>query len=221
MIWYFILRGSYFDNICWWEERITLCSRVTESWYASDSFHYSTFYNNSVYSYMICLNSIQPYFFVCKNLLDISEAHLHEVTLNLHTHVWIFSCMSIVTVDGKQHHLSEVVFSALVGFSLYTTSTHHRVKQSLQGCPPSPTWCCVAQETVVVVNRQLAPPSRQCSSTFLAVESDFFLAKNQTPVVCQAPYSPDIRRYRQNILNQVRCSNRSVIFLTMKIQREQ
>jgi hypothetical protein len=34
-----------------------------------------------------------------------------------------------------------------------------------------------------VVNRQLVPPSRQCSSTFLALDWNFFLAKNQTPVV--------------------------------------
>ena len=40
-----------------------------------------------------------------------------------------FSRLSIASVDGKQH-LSEVVFSALVGFPLYTTSTRHRVKQS-------------------------------------------------------------------------------------------
>ena len=40
-----------------------------------------------------------------------------------------FFRFSIALVDGKQH-LSEVVFSALVGFSLYTTSTHQRVKQS-------------------------------------------------------------------------------------------
>ena len=44
-------------------------------------------------------------------------------------HVWIFSHLSIESVDDKQH-LSEVVFSALVGFLLHTTSTHHRVKQS-------------------------------------------------------------------------------------------
>ena len=50
------------------------------------------------------------------------------------------------------------------------SKNHQRV---LQRCPPSPTWCCAAQETRVVVNRQLAPPSRQCSSTFLALDSDF------------------------------------------------
>ena len=44
-----------------------------------------------------------------------------------------------------------------------------------------------------------------------------FLAKNQTPVFCQAPYSPDIRRYRQKSLNEVRSSSRSVIFLTPHI----
>jgi hypothetical protein len=36
---------------------------------------------------------------------------------------------ALASVDRKQH-LSAVVLSALVGFSLYTTSTHHRVKQS-------------------------------------------------------------------------------------------
>ena len=34
-------------------------------------------------------------------------------------------------------------------------------------------------------------------------------AKKQTLVVEQAPYSPDIRRYRQESLNQVRCFNSS------------
>ena len=47
-----------------------------------------------------------------------------------------------------------------------------------------------------------------------------FLAKIQTPVVRQTPYSPDIRRYRQKSLNQVLCISRSVIFLTMKIRHE-
>ena len=36
---------------------------------------------------------------------------LHEATLNLHTHAWIFYRLSIASVDGKQH-FSEVVFSA-------------------------------------------------------------------------------------------------------------
>ena len=29
--------------------------------------------------------------FFCKNLVDFNEARLHEATLNLHTHVWVFS----------------------------------------------------------------------------------------------------------------------------------
>jgi hypothetical protein len=49
--------------------------------------------------------------------VDLNEAHLHEATLNLHTYVLIFSRLSVASIDGKQH-LSEVVFSALVGFSL-------------------------------------------------------------------------------------------------------
>ena len=62
-----------------------------------------------------CYKSIQPFFF-CENLVDFNEAHLYEVTLNLHVHAWIFSFLSIASVDGKKH-LSEVVFSGL-GFSL-------------------------------------------------------------------------------------------------------
>ena len=45
-------------------------------------------------------------------------------------------------------------------------------------------------------------------------------AKTQTRVVRQAPYSPDVMKYHQESLNQVRCFSHSVIFLTMKIRRE-
>ena len=61
--------------------------------------------------------SIRHLFFICENLVDFYEARLHETSLNLHRHMWIFSRLSIAPVDGK-HHLSELVFSALVGFSL-------------------------------------------------------------------------------------------------------
>ena len=63
---------------------------------------------------------------------DLNEVRLHEVTLNLYTHAWTFSCLSIPSVAGKQR-LSEVVFSALVGFSLYITSMHYRINQSPKG----------------------------------------------------------------------------------------
>ena len=53
----------------------------------------------------------------CKNLVDFIEVPLHEVNLNLHTQALIFFRLSIASVDDKQH-LREVVFSALVGFSL-------------------------------------------------------------------------------------------------------
>ena len=53
----------------------------------------------------------------CEYLVDFKEVCLHEVTLNLHTHVGIFSRLSISSVDGKQHS-SEIVFNALVRFSL-------------------------------------------------------------------------------------------------------
>ena len=41
------------------------------------------------------------------------------MTLSLHTYSFIFSRLSIASIDDKQN-LSEVVFSALVGFSLTT-----------------------------------------------------------------------------------------------------
>ena len=58
-----------------------------------------------------------PTFFFWENLVDFNEARLHEATLNLHTHAWFFSSLSIASVDGKQH-LNELVFSALGGLSL-------------------------------------------------------------------------------------------------------
>ena len=58
-----------------------------------------------------------PDTFYCENLVDFNEVHLHEATFSLHTHTWIFSLLSIASVDGKQL-LSEVVFNAFVGFSL-------------------------------------------------------------------------------------------------------
>ena len=88
-------------------------------------------------------------------------------------------------------HLNEVVFTALVGFSCTQVraigSNNHQTV--IQGYSPSPTRCCAAHETGVLV--KMAPSSRQCSSTFLALYLDFF-AKNQTSVVRQATYSPDM-----------------------------
>ena len=52
-----------------------------------------------------------------ENLVDLNEVRMHEATLNLDTHAWVFFRLSIASVDGKQH-LSVVVFSALVGFSM-------------------------------------------------------------------------------------------------------
>ena len=56
------------------------------------------------------------FYFFCENLVDFNKTRLHEATLNVHTHAWIFFHLSISSVDGKQT-LSEVVFSTLVGFS--------------------------------------------------------------------------------------------------------
>ena len=53
-----------------------------------------------------------------ENLMDFNETRLHDATLHLHMHAWFFPSLSIASIDGKQY-LNEVVFSALVGFSLY------------------------------------------------------------------------------------------------------
>ena len=63
------------------------------------------------------------------------------------------------------------------------TEIYQRV---LQGCPPSLMWCRVTQETGIVVNRHLEPQSRQCSSTFLVLDSDFF---DENPDLCGSPGS--------------------------------
>ena len=70
----------------------------------------------SPFSYiLVCEKSIRPYFFAKTWWISMKRACM---ILNLLTHAWIFSRLSIASVDGKQH-LSEVVISALVGFSLY------------------------------------------------------------------------------------------------------
>ena len=61
-------------------------------------------------------------FFSCENLVDFNEARFYEATVTFHTHAWIFSRLSTTSVDDKQH-LSELVFRALVGFSLYRNMT--------------------------------------------------------------------------------------------------
>jgi hypothetical protein len=95
-----------------------------------------------------------------------------------------FSRVSIVSVDGKQR-LSEV---CLV-LSSYTTSTHYRVKQS----PKSTTGMSSVAYVMLRGARdrscgqqQLVPPSRQCSSSFLALDSHFF---GGNPDPCGSPGS--------------------------------
>ena len=65
-----------------------------------------------------------------------------------------------------------------------TESNNHQ--RLLQECPPLSVWWLSVQEAGVVVNRQLAPLSRQCSSTFLALDSDFF---GEKPDSCGSPGS--------------------------------
>ena len=126
-----------------------------------------------------------------------------------------FYCLSNTPVDGKQY-LSEVVFSALIRFLLYTTSTDHKVKQS----PKSTTgifsityvMLCGARDQTCG-QQVIASPSRQYFSTFLAFDSDFFLAKNQTMRLIRFPAL-------QVFLFFFLPVQRSDTFLTMKIQQE-
>ena len=73
--------------------------------------------NNSLLEYITLLQKHLTLFFFCANLVDFNEVHLHEATMNLHMYAWIFSYLSISSVNRKQH-LSEVEFSVLVEFSL-------------------------------------------------------------------------------------------------------
>ena len=64
----------------------------------------------------------------------------------------------------------------------YTTNTHHRVKKSPKSTTEMSSVAyviCAVQETRVVVNRQLAPPSQQCSSAFHPFDSNFFGKKTR------------------------------------------
>ena len=73
-----------------------------------------------IYIYIyIYTNMLEKYsnFFFCENLVDLNEARLHEAILNPHINACIFSRLLIASVDDKQH-LSKVVFSAVVAFSL-------------------------------------------------------------------------------------------------------
>ena len=107
------------------------------------------------------------------------NARLHEPTLNFHKDAWISSHLSIAPVDGK-HHLSEVMFSALVKFSLYTPSMHPMVKQS----PKSTTgmssiaymMLCSARDQSCS-QQAIGASITTISSTFLALDSDFFREK--------------------------------------------
>ena len=67
--------------------------------------------------YTRSVRKVSDRIFLCEHLMDYNLARLHEPTLNLSAHARIFSRLSIASVAGKQH-LSEVVCSARVDFSL-------------------------------------------------------------------------------------------------------
>ena len=118
---------------------------------------------------------------------------------------WTFICMRKffaacqVLVDGKQH-LSEVVFSALVGFLL-----HHEYASHGQTITKEYYRHVLHRLRDAVRHKRLDLWStgnwRLHHYNALAHPSHLiqaFLAKNQTPVVRQAPYSPD-RRLRTSL----------------------
>ena len=59
------------------------------------------------------VRKVSDLIFFFENLVDFNETRHDEATLNLHTHTWIISRLTIASVYGKQH-LSEVLFSVLV-----------------------------------------------------------------------------------------------------------
>ena len=65
----------------------------------------------------ILLEKYPTLVFLLRKPSGIHEARFHKANLNLHMHTWIFSRLSETSVDDKKH-FTEVVFSALVGFSL-------------------------------------------------------------------------------------------------------
>ena len=62
----------------------------------------------------LCWKSTDLDFFFYRNLVDFNEARLHEETYKLHTHAWIFSRLSIASVDDKQHLSDSVKCSRLI-----------------------------------------------------------------------------------------------------------
>jgi hypothetical protein len=97
-----------------------------------------------------------------------------------------FSCLSIASIDGEQH-LSEVVFSALVGFSKIQTITKEYYRDVLH-CLRDAVWHKRSElwstgNWRLLHNNAPAHPSHLIQT---------LLAKNQIPVVCQPPYSPDM-----------------------------
>ena len=139
-----------------------------------------------------------PTFFLRK-----SEACLHEATLNLHTDAWIFSCLSVPSVDGKQH-LIAVVFRLLSDFHctpwVHTTGSNTITEKDYRDvfcCLRDAVWC-KRQELWSTGNWRLHHSHAPALSSHLI---QIFFVKNQTPVVCQAPYSPDMTENPMRSLN--------------------
>ena len=123
---------------------------------------------------------------------------VHNCLLNIfgaHLHIW----RTTPPFANRATRLSEMAFKIL---------TDNATEKGPRGTPKhkwednvSTTWMSSVAYVVlcgargVVVNRQLVPPSRQCPSIFLALDSDFFLTKNKTSVIRQAPCNFWISKY--------------------------
>ena len=160
-------------------------------------------YLNSVWGppfhwYNVIYPAVKYWTLFCEHLVDCNGARLHEATLKLHTQAWIFSRLSIASVDGKLH-LSEVGFSALVWFSLTTrtwfpgrTRTPRTYHQWLW-CPWRRGHCLWSP---------LCPMRSQYEVAFALLQSfrhfpyneNLTRALNTTPIKCSLPSTNAIDR---------------------------
>ena len=77
-------------------------------------------------------NTSLKYLFFCENLVDFNETCLHEVILNLHRHMWIFSHLSIVSERARlEIWRSEVQIPIHIQIFLLNLNSFISVFQSL------------------------------------------------------------------------------------------
>jgi hypothetical protein len=122
-----------------------------------------------VYGYTTLLENYSTLFFFLWKPGEFNEALLHQTTLNLHTHVRIFSHLSIATVDGKQH-LNEVMFSALVECSL--KGKWHEVGGHCLWIPVCPG--CVLK--CIEKSKSYSRGNKRCDISMLFIQSKHYFS---------------------------------------------